>query len=103
AEALLDGPREVAVAGPDGDPLRAALHAVALAATAPGAVVSAGPPDAEDAPLLAGRPLVAGSAAAYVCRQFVCAAPTTSAQVLAAALGADRAAAVSADRGLPSA
>ncbi|WP_088316096.1 thioredoxin domain-containing protein [Kineosporia sp. R_H_3] len=103
AEALLDGPREVAVAGPDGDPLRARLHAVALAATAPGAVVSAGPPDAEDAPLLAGRPLVAGSAAAYVCRQFVCAAPTTSAEALAASLGAVRVAPVSGDRGLPSA
>ena len=36
AEALVDGPREVAVAGPDGDPLRAALHAVALAVAGAG-------------------------------------------------------------------
>ncbi|MFN0281140.1 MAG: thioredoxin domain-containing protein [Kineosporiaceae bacterium] len=86
-EALLDGPREVAVVGPDGDPGRAALHAVALAATAPGAAVSVGTPDAEQVPLLAGRLLVAGSAAAYVCRSFVCAAPTTSPADLAAALG----------------
>jgi uncharacterized protein YyaL (SSP411 family) len=88
AEALVDGPREVAVVGPDGDPHRAVLHAVALAGTAPGAVVSVGAPDAADVPLLAGRPLVGGSAAGYVCRSFVCAAATTSAADLAVALGA---------------
>ena len=99
AEALLDGPREVAVVGPDGDPGRARLHAVALAGTAPGAVVSAGAPDTQDVPLLEGRPLVGGEATAYVCRAFVCSAPTTSADALADSLGvrpavADRSAAV---------
>src|SRR3954454_18149468 len=39
AEAVVDGPREVAVVGPDGDERRAALHAVALAGVAPGLVV----------------------------------------------------------------
>jgi uncharacterized protein YyaL (SSP411 family) len=88
AEALLDGPREVAVVGPDGDPGRAALHAVALAGTAPGAAVTVGAPGAPDVPLLADRPLVGGAAAAYVCREFVCAAPTTSPEALAGSLGA---------------
>ena len=43
AEALLDGPREVAVVGPAlGDPATAALHRTALLGTAPGAVVAVG-------------------------------------------------------------
>ncbi len=88
AEALLDGPREVAVVGPDGDLRRAALHAVALAGTAPGAVVAVGLPDAPGEPLLAGRPLVGDVPAAYVCREFVCLAPTTSPVELATTLGA---------------
>jgi len=90
AEALADGPREVAVAGADGDPRRDALHAVALAGTAPGAVVAVGEPDAPGVPLLAGRPLADGAPAAYVCRSFVCQAPTTSPQELARSVGAAR-------------
>jgi uncharacterized protein YyaL (SSP411 family) len=46
----------------------------------------AGEPDAPGVPLLAGRPLVAGAAAAYVCRGFVCDRPVTTEQELAAAL-----------------
>ena len=42
AEAALDGPREVAVVGPQGDPGTGTLHRAALLATAPGAVVAAG-------------------------------------------------------------
>ncbi len=90
AEAALDGPREVAVVGPDGDEGRAHLHRVALSATAPGAVVSVGVPGADGVPLLADRPLVGGAAAAYVCRGFVCQAPTTSAAELARSLGVTR-------------
>ena len=86
AEAWLDGPREVAVVGADDDPRTADLRRVALRATAPGAVVAVGPPGSEH-PLLAGRPLVAGAPAAYVCRQFVCSAPTTDLVRLARALG----------------
>jgi uncharacterized protein YyaL (SSP411 family) len=86
AEAALDGPREVAVAGPDGDELRARLHRVALAGTAPGAVVSAGPPEAAGVPLLAGRTTPGGTAAAYVCRNFTCRLPTSDPQELAAQL-----------------
>ncbi|MFF5564373.1 thioredoxin domain-containing protein [Streptomyces sp. NPDC012623] len=81
AEALLDGPREIAVVGPAGDARTAELHRTALLATAPGAVVATGAPGGspggEEFPLLTDRPLVDGSPAAYVCRRFVCAAPTT--------------------------
>ncbi|TXJ74902.1 thioredoxin domain-containing protein [Streptomyces lavendulae] len=78
AEALLDGPREIAVVGPSlTDPATTALHRTALLGTAPGAVVAVGTPDSEEFPLLAGRPLVSGQAAAYVCRDFTCDAPTT--------------------------
>jgi uncharacterized protein YyaL (SSP411 family) len=87
-EALADGPREVAVVGPDGDPGRAALRAVALAGVAPGLVLSVGEPGGDAVPLLADRPLVAGSAAAYVCRGFVCQAPVTDTDALAAQVGA---------------
>ncbi|MGW2577173.1 thioredoxin domain-containing protein, partial [Streptomyces nondiastaticus] len=44
AEALLDGPREVAVVGPPDDPATAALHRTALLSTAPGLAVAVGPP-----------------------------------------------------------
>ncbi|MFF9114547.1 thioredoxin domain-containing protein [Streptomyces massasporeus] len=78
AEAVLDGPREVAVVGPalDDEGTRA-LHRTALLGTAPGAVVAAGVPGSEEFPLLADRPLVGGEPAAYVCRNFTCDAPTT--------------------------
>ncbi|MFJ8649845.1 thioredoxin domain-containing protein [Streptomyces sp. NPDC093546] len=78
AEALLDGPREVAVVGgPDAEEARA-LHRAALLGTAPGAVVAFGRPGAGDEfPLLRDRPLIDGRPAAYVCRHFVCDAPTT--------------------------
>jgi len=88
AEALADGPREIAVAGAADDDRRAALHAVALAATAPGAVVSVGVPNADGVPLLADRPLREGAATAYVCRSFVCQAPVTAPDALAQQVGA---------------
>jgi uncharacterized protein YyaL (SSP411 family) len=89
AEALADGPREVAVVGTGGDAAAQALHRAALLGTAPGAVVAVGDPDRPDdrVPLLADRPLVDGRPAAYVCRHFVCEAPTTEPEELARALG----------------
>nr|WP_145483293.1 MULTISPECIES: thioredoxin domain-containing protein [Streptomyces] len=87
AEALLDGPREIAVVGPSlTDPATTALHRTALLGTAPGAVVAVGTPDSEEFPLLADRPLVSGQAAAYVCRNFTCDAPTTDPDRLRSAL-----------------
>ncbi|MEU1347255.1 thioredoxin domain-containing protein [Streptomyces sp. NPDC005775] len=82
AEALLDGPREVAVAGPVGG----ALHRTALLGRAPGAVVAAGETAGSEFPLLADRPMVDGAPTAYVCRHFACDAPTTDPEVLARAL-----------------
>ncbi|WP_449483819.1 thioredoxin domain-containing protein [Streptomyces avidinii] len=92
AEALVDGPREVAVVGHPQDAARAELHRVALLGTAPGAVVATGPPRAADGsggefPLLAGRTLVGDLPTAYVCRHFVCARPTTDPAELAEQLG----------------
>ncbi|MCP3755602.1 thioredoxin domain-containing protein [Streptomyces sp. TBY4] len=95
AEALVDGPREVAVVGHPEDPARAELHRVALLGTAPGAVVATGLPGAADGsgaefPLLAERTLVRDLPTAYVCRHFVCARPTTDPVELAGQLGAVR-------------
>ncbi|MBM7089505.1 thioredoxin domain-containing protein [Streptomyces sp. S12] len=88
AEALLDGPREVAVVGPAlEDPGTVALHRTALLGTAPGAVVAVGTPESDEFPLLADRPLVDGRPAAYVCRNFTCDAPTTENDRLRVALG----------------
>ena len=86
AEAWLDGPREVAVVGDPDDPATAALRRTALHGTAPGAVLVAGAPGVAH-PLLAGRGLVGGMPAAYVCRRFVCDRPLTDPAALAAVLG----------------
>ncbi|MFR9757361.1 thioredoxin domain-containing protein [Streptomyces sp. TR06-5] len=89
AEAALDGPREVAVVGDAEDPATGGLHRTALLGTAPGAVVALGAPGAADAaPLLRDRPAPDGRATAYVCRGFVCEAPTSDAEALAEALRA---------------
>ncbi|MFE9477894.1 thioredoxin domain-containing protein [Streptomyces spororaveus] len=95
AEALLDGPREVAVVGHPEDPALELLHRTALLGTAPGAVVAVGLPTAADGgegefPLLAERTLVRDLPTAYVCRHFVCARPTTEPVELAEQLGAVR-------------
>ncbi|MFF8936905.1 thioredoxin domain-containing protein [Streptomyces paradoxus] len=87
AEAVLDGPREVAVVGPSfGDEGTRSLHRTALLGTAPGAVVAVGVPGSEEFPLLSDRPLVGGEPTAYVCRNFTCDAPTTEVDRLRAVL-----------------
>lgn len=87
AEALLDGPREVAVVGPGpADSAARGLHRTALLGTAPGAVVAFGAEGSDEFPLLADRPLVGGAPAAYVCRNFTCDAPTTDPERLRTAL-----------------
>ncbi|NHT16362.1 thioredoxin domain-containing protein [Cellulomonas sp. IC4_254] len=91
AEAVLDGPREVAVVGRADDPGRVALVRAAVRSPAPGLVLAQGDPDevADDPAavgLLRDRPLVGGRAAAYVCRGFVCDRPTTDPGALRASL-----------------
>ncbi|MGI9017355.1 MAG: thioredoxin domain-containing protein [Euzebya sp.] len=87
AERLLAGPLEVALVGPD----TSELAAVVRQTWRPGVVVatSSGAPEIEAAvPLLADRPARDNRATAYVCRRFVCDAPTTQPSVLATQLSA---------------
>ncbi len=90
AEALLSGPAEIAIVGPDEDPRTADLLRAALHAAPPGAVFALGSGASDTAadavPLLAGRPLVSGGPAAYVCRGFTCLAPVTTTGALREAL-----------------
>jgi len=92
AEAVLDGPREIAVVGQPDDPATHALVAAARSGTAPGAVVAVGGGDGAEAtgqpvPLLRDRPLRGGLPTAYVCRGFVCDLPVTDPQTLRRSLG----------------
>jgi uncharacterized protein len=84
------GPREVAIAGRPDDPATTALVATSRLHAGPDAVMAVGDPAdpraAAAAPLLAQRPAVNGRPAAYVCERFVCAAPVTDAEALAAQL-----------------
>ncbi len=89
AEAAQDGPREVAVVGPIGDTLTEELHRTALLGAAPGAVVAVGEEGSDEFPLLVNRPTRAGRAAAYVCRHFVCDAPTSDPRTLRSQLRAE--------------
>ena len=77
AEAAVTGPLEVAVVGEQGDPGRAALEQVARRSSSPGVMVLVGAPGEQTVPLLEGRGLVEGRAAAYVCRGMVCDRPVT--------------------------
>jgi uncharacterized protein YyaL (SSP411 family) len=95
AEAAVAGPLEVAVVGPDGDAARDVLEQVARRAPSPGLAVVVGEPSTADpgesddpasVPLLAGRGLVEGRPAAYVCRGMVCDRPVTTPEELTALL-----------------
>ncbi len=71
AETIAGGPLEIAIAGKSPELLRVAF------ADAPWgtAIASGGPGSA--VPLMAGRDLVGGQAAAYVCQKFTCRLPVT--------------------------
>ena len=89
AEALADGPREIAIVGPAADDRTRLLRRTAFLGTAPGAVIAVGDQSQRAAvPLLGYRGQVDGAPAAYVCRGFVCDAPTTDPAALARAVGA---------------
>jgi uncharacterized protein YyaL (SSP411 family) len=72
--------REVAIVGPDAEP----LVRIVRDAYRPYLVLAGGP--ADGVPLLEGREPVDGHAAAYVCEHFVCQAPVTTPEALQAAL-----------------
>jgi uncharacterized protein YyaL (SSP411 family) len=84
AEAMLDGPVEIAVVGRPGAE-RDALAVVAR--RTPGAVVVVAEPGVSAIPLLAGRDEVDGRPAAYVCRNLVCERPVTDLASLRTLLG----------------
>ncbi|HXG76215.1 MAG TPA: thioredoxin domain-containing protein [Gaiellaceae bacterium] len=75
----LSPPRELAIAGP----VTAPVARAALAPFQPDTVVAVGP--SEEVPLLAGKGLVDGRPAVYVCERFACRAPVTDPAALAAA------------------
>ena len=79
AEAMLDGPLEIAVVGPAGPDRDALAH---RARRVPGAVVVVADGPREDVPLLSGRTDVGGRPAAYVCRGQVCERPVTDPALL---------------------
>ncbi len=62
------------------------LAAVVRAAFRPHLVLAGGPEGSEQPPLLAGRTAVDGKAAAYVCENFACQLPVTTAEELSAQL-----------------
>jgi hypothetical protein len=70
-------PRELAIVGPVDSPVARA----ALEPFQPGTVVAVGPSD--EVPLLAGKDLVDGKPAVYVCERFACQAPVTDPSRLA--------------------
>jgi uncharacterized protein YyaL (SSP411 family) len=77
AEALADGPRQVAIVGADRDEGRCRLVAAAFRLTHPGLVIAQGDVLTSAVSLLESRILVAGRAAAYMCHDFVCDLPVT--------------------------
>jgi uncharacterized protein YyaL (SSP411 family) len=86
-DALLSAPREAAVVGAADDPATGELTSALLASYEPDLAVAFGDgSDDRGVPLLAGRALVAGRPAVYVCSGFVCAAPATDAHMVRTAL-----------------
>ena len=75
----LDGPREVAIVGP----IDSALRNAVAQGTAPGMVYAW---DSEQ-PLVMDRKMLDEKETAYVCRGFVCDAPTSDLQVLKKSIG----------------
>ena len=86
ATAMVDGPMQIAIVGPEGEETER-LWRAAWRATAPGAVVARTAPDANSQiGLLQNRAMLDGVATAYLCRGFVCDLPTTDPNKLTAIL-----------------
>jgi uncharacterized protein len=89
-EAWHEGFEEIAIVGPLDDPLTQQLLHVVYGTFAPNKVVALLDPAWPNAheivqhvPLLAGKKMVEGQPAAYVCRNYTCQTPTTDPEVLA--------------------
>jgi uncharacterized protein YyaL (SSP411 family) len=82
-------PREIVIVGAPDDPRTRALREVVDRRFAPWDIVVIGDPEdprCADIPLLAGRGLVDGAPAAYVCERMTCRTPITDPDALRAAL-----------------
>jgi len=86
-EFLRNGPVELAFIGPPGDPELEALRRAVAARFIPDRIIGHHDPSegAASLPLLAGKPLVRGGAALYVCRDYACRQPVIEPAALAAA------------------
>ncbi|HEU5432499.1 MAG TPA: thioredoxin domain-containing protein, partial [Thermomicrobiales bacterium] len=87
-------PLEIVIAGRPGDPAVAALGAVAAARYLPNALLALAEPEAPEAvrfPLLEGRTMRDGVAAAYVCQHYACQPPVAEPAAMAAQLDLARA------------
>ena len=89
--------REVAISGDPGDPRTRTLLQAVHRHWMPDAVLAWG--DGDGVELLAGRPLVDGAPAAYVCENFACRRPVTEAEQLSPLLAPPAAASASPARG----
>ena len=87
-EFQLSPSREIAIVGAADDERTVALRRAALARYAPNSVVASGTGNDDAVPLLAGKGLLDGAPAAYVCQNFACLAPTSDPVELEDALGA---------------
>lgn len=89
----INGPLEIAIVGDPRQTDTKALLRIARAAYLPNRVIMLLDPsrteDTVNSPLLAGRRLVNGMPAAYVCRRFSCLEPATSAEALTEQLRPD--------------
>ena len=102
ADLLQEGPVELALVGAGSAADLEALRREVGRHYLPNRIVAHGRPDAADAglPLLAGKGLVDGRAALYVCRDFACQAPLTDPAGIAEALSEHAAASPSVGRTL---
>jgi uncharacterized protein YyaL (SSP411 family)/aryl-alcohol dehydrogenase-like predicted oxidoreductase len=99
---LLEGPVELALIGPAGDPAREALRTELARHYLPNRIVAFHDParGASPLPLLSGKETVGGRPALYVCRSFACQRPVTDPAEVAAALASGSAADSAADSAL---